>query len=175
MTLNLDQARRLTLPADLPAKKDFVAGIRRAPDRGFHLSAAQTKTALKNALRYVPASLHREIAPSSWTSCYTRGRIYGYRYRPAGQPEGQARGRISREDPGGQGFPGDDRQQPRFRRRPLSLRTGHLRRERPGLPELDAVRPGQALPERDDRAPDAGGLLGPSARPLRVAAPRRRA
>ncbi len=84
MTLNLDQARRLTLPSELPARKDFVAGIRRAPDRGFHLSPAQAKTALKNALRYVPAGLHAEIAPEFLDELTTRGRIYGYRYRPGG-------------------------------------------------------------------------------------------
>ncbi len=98
MTLNLDQARRLTLPAELPAKKDFVPGIRRAPDRGFQLSAAQTKTALKNALRYVPATLHREIAPEFLEELLTRGRIYGYRYRPQGslkaKPVGEYPGKI---------------------------------------------------------------------------------
>jgi Urocanate hydratase len=98
MTLNLDQARRLTLPAELPAGKDFVAGIRRAPDRGFHLSPAQAKTALKNALRYVPAALHAEIAPEFLEELYTRGRIYGYRYRPEGslkaRPVGEYPGKI---------------------------------------------------------------------------------
>ena len=98
MTLNLDQARRLTLPAELPARKDFAAGIRRAPDRGFHLSRAQAKTALKNALRYVPAGLHAEIAPEFLEELYTRGRIYGYRYRPEGslkaRPVGEYPGRI---------------------------------------------------------------------------------
>jgi urocanate hydratase len=92
MTLNLDPARRLTLPAELPAKKDFVPGIRRAPDRGFHLSAAQAKTALKNALRYIPAPLHPEIAPEFLDELYTRGRIYGYRYRPEGSLKAKAVG-----------------------------------------------------------------------------------
>ncbi len=92
MKLNPDNARRFTLPKDLPAQKDFVPGIRRAPDRGFHLSSAQTKTALKNALRYVPAHLHREIAPEFLNELYTRGRIYGYRYRPEGSLKAKAVG-----------------------------------------------------------------------------------
>ena len=91
MTLNLDQARRLTLPAELPAKKDFVPGIRRAPDRGFHLSAAQTKTALKNALRYVPARLHREIAPEFLEELLHARPHLRLPLPPRGQPEGQAR------------------------------------------------------------------------------------
>jgi len=36
----------------------FVPGVRRAPDRGFRLTRAQTETALKNALRYLPAAQH---------------------------------------------------------------------------------------------------------------------
>jgi urocanate hydratase len=72
------------LPAQLPDKKEFAAGIRRAPDREFSLSVAQAKTALKNALRYIPAGLHREIAPEFLKELHERGRIYGYRYRPEG-------------------------------------------------------------------------------------------
>lgn len=84
MKVDLDKSRRLSLPARLPEKKEFVAGIRRAPDRGFRLTPGQAKTALKNALRYVPAGLHDEIAPEFLEELYTRGRIYGYRWRPAG-------------------------------------------------------------------------------------------
>ena len=84
MAQNLNKARRLGLPEKLPARKDFVPGIRRAPDRGFSLSAAQTRVALKNALRYIPSTLHKEIAPEFLDELLTRGRIYGYRYRPEG-------------------------------------------------------------------------------------------
>ncbi|MCX6556856.1 MAG: urocanate hydratase [Candidatus Aminicenantes bacterium] len=76
--------QHMSLPEQLPAKKEFVADIRRAPNREFSLSAAQAKTALKNALRYVPAGLHREIAPEFLSELLERGRIYGYRYRPEG-------------------------------------------------------------------------------------------
>ena len=98
MKINLDQARRHNLPADLPPRKEFVAGIRRAPDRGFHLSPAQAKTALKNALRYIPSGLHAEIAPEFLEELFTRGRIYGYRFRPEGslkaRPVGEYHGKI---------------------------------------------------------------------------------
>jgi hypothetical protein len=60
MTKTAKSIQHLTLPAQLPDKKDFVADIRRAPDRGFSLTPAQTRIALNNALRYIPAPLHKE-------------------------------------------------------------------------------------------------------------------
>ena len=74
----------ITLSNTLPPYPTFVAGIRRAPDRGFTLSPAQTATALKNALRYIPKELHETLAPEFMEELRTRGRIYGYRYRPQG-------------------------------------------------------------------------------------------
>lgn len=68
----------------LPDYPSFVSGIRRAPDRGYSLTQAQTETALKNALRYIPVELHEALAPEFMDELLTRGRIYGYRYRPAG-------------------------------------------------------------------------------------------
>ena len=72
------------LGSQLPAYPSFVAGIRRAPDRGYSLTSAQTETALKNALRYIPKELHETLAPEFMEEFRTRGRIYGYRYRPEG-------------------------------------------------------------------------------------------
>lgn len=72
------------LGSQLPAYSSFVAGIRRAPDRGYSLTSAQTETALKNALRYIPKELHETLAPEFMEELRTRGRIYGYRYRPEG-------------------------------------------------------------------------------------------
>lgn len=72
------------LENQLPAYPSFVAGIRRAPDRGYTLTPAQTITALKNALRYIPEELHETLAPEFMEELLTRGRIYGYRYRPEG-------------------------------------------------------------------------------------------
>lgn len=68
----------------LPDYPTFVTGIRRAPDRGYSLTPRQTETALKNALRYIPEELHETLAPEFMDELLTRGRIYGYRYRPAG-------------------------------------------------------------------------------------------
>ena len=78
------RAMSITLGTDLPDMPEFVPGIRRAPDRGFRLSRQQTELALRNALRYVPESLHEALAPEFLNELVTRGRIYAYRYRPPG-------------------------------------------------------------------------------------------
>ncbi|MGZ2600571.1 urocanate hydratase [Bacteroides fragilis] len=75
---------KMTLSNQLPEYPIFAEGIRRAPDRGYTLSPAQTVTALKNALRYIPVELHRKLAPEFLEELRTQGRIYGYRFRPAG-------------------------------------------------------------------------------------------
>jgi urocanate hydratase len=84
MNNNKDIARAMTIKLDdhLPARPEFVAGVRRAPDRGFRLTPAQTRIALRNALRYVPEALHEQLAPEFLDELTTRGRIYAYRYRP---------------------------------------------------------------------------------------------
>ncbi|MBD5232055.1 MAG: urocanate hydratase [Bacteroidales bacterium] len=74
----------LTLPPVLPEYPEFVEGIRRAPDRGYTLTPEKTAVALRNALRYIHPSLHAELAPEFLEELRTRGRIYGYRFRPAG-------------------------------------------------------------------------------------------
>jgi urocanate hydratase len=76
---------RIRLDDDLPEQEEFQPGIRRAPDRGFRLTRSQTETALKNALRYVPAQHHQLLLPEFLAELKTRGRIYGYRFRPHGR------------------------------------------------------------------------------------------
>ena len=82
----------------LPATPEFVSGIRRAPARHFALTQKETELALKNALRYVPEKWHRTLAPEFLDELLTRGRIYGYRFRPPGaikgRPIDQYRGRC---------------------------------------------------------------------------------
>ncbi|KXG75629.1 urocanate hydratase [Thermotalea metallivorans] len=86
MITNYDISQAMTIKLDnvLPEYPKFVEGIRRAPDRGFKLTPAQTEIALKNALRYVPEELHEQLAPEFLEELMTRGRIYGYRFRPEG-------------------------------------------------------------------------------------------
>jgi urocanate hydratase len=60
----------------------FADGIRRAPARHFTLSPKDAQLALKNALRYIPEKWHRQLAPEFLKELLTRGRIYGYRFRP---------------------------------------------------------------------------------------------
>ena len=48
------------------------------------LTPAQTETALRNALRYIPVELHEQLAPELTDELLTRGKIYGYRFRPEG-------------------------------------------------------------------------------------------
>jgi len=81
----ISEAMTIKLDTELPEMPEFVAGIRRAPDRGFRLEQKQTEIALKNALRYIPEELHEKLAPEFLSELLTQGRIYGYRYRPEGQ------------------------------------------------------------------------------------------
>lgn len=75
---------RILLDAEWPEALEFQEGIRRAPDRGYTLTPQKTVTALKNALRYLPPELHEKAAPEFLEELRTRGRIYGYRWRPKG-------------------------------------------------------------------------------------------
>ena len=91
-------AMTIQLGNEYPDYPEFAEGIRRAPDRGFRLTKAQTRIALKNALRYVPEELHAKLAPEFMEELTTRGRIYAYRYRPKeriyGKPIDQYKGKC---------------------------------------------------------------------------------
>lgn len=91
MISNLDISKAMTIKLDneLPEMPPFVEGIRRAPNRGFTLTQKQAEIALKNALRYIPEELHEVLAPEFMEELVTRGRIYGYRFRPAGRIYGK--------------------------------------------------------------------------------------
>ena len=93
VTLSLD------FPDGLPALPKFDPQYRRAPDRGYTLNEKETVLALANALRYIPERFHRELAPEFLEELRTRGRIYGYRFRPEGKlwgkPIGEYRGRSA--------------------------------------------------------------------------------
>lgn len=83
--LSFSETNRIKIQGPLPEKLVFQDGVRRAPDRGFRLSKAQTKTALKNALRYIPREHHKVMAKEFLTELKERGRVYGYRFRPTEQ------------------------------------------------------------------------------------------
>jgi urocanate hydratase len=74
---------------ELPEYPEFVEGIRRAPKREFVLTKEETELALKNALRYVPKKWHEVLAPEFLEELLTKGRIYGYRFRPSGRIYGK--------------------------------------------------------------------------------------
>lgn len=87
--MKTDKIINIKLPNELPTKKKFKEGIRRAPNRGLNLTKNEIKTALKNALRYIPEEYHEILAPEFLEELKTMGRIYGYRYRPEGSLKGK--------------------------------------------------------------------------------------
>ncbi len=94
MTNNIDMSQAMKIHLgeifdDLPEKPEFVKGIRRAPARHFALTQKETGLALKNALRYIPEKWHQTLAPEFMEELLSRGRIYGYRFRPPGPVTGR--------------------------------------------------------------------------------------
>ncbi|MTK12995.1 MAG: urocanate hydratase [Clostridiaceae bacterium] len=87
--INIKDAMTVRLDDVLPEMPKFQEGIRRAPNRGFNLTKAQTEIALKNALRYIPSQYHEQLIPEFLEELTTRGRIYGYRFRPEGRLYGK--------------------------------------------------------------------------------------
>jgi urocanate hydratase len=69
----------------LPQQPPFEPGIRRAPRRNLTLATDEIALALKNALRYIPPQWQAELAPEFLDELLACGRIYGYRFRPAGR------------------------------------------------------------------------------------------
>jgi urocanate hydratase len=87
---NKDIAKAMTMKLDdifpvLPQIPIFEQGIRRAPKRKLTLNRSEIEIALKNALRYIPGKWHDQLAPEFLDELLTRGRIYGYRFRPRGR------------------------------------------------------------------------------------------
>lgn len=73
----------------LPAYPSFEKNIRRAPKRQADLNEQEKVLALKNALRYIPNEWHDTLIPEFIEELETKGRIYGYRFRPEGRIFGQ--------------------------------------------------------------------------------------
>ncbi|NLI96593.1 MAG: urocanate hydratase, partial [Synergistaceae bacterium] len=87
MSINSEIGKAMTIRLDgpFPPAPCFEPGIRRAPNRGYSLNRQETELALKNALRYIPEEWHERLAPEFMEELLTRGRIYGYRFRPQGR------------------------------------------------------------------------------------------
>ncbi|HHT44511.1 MAG TPA: urocanate hydratase [Fastidiosipila sp.] len=79
----------IRLSDELPDYPAFDPQYRRAPKREAKLSEADRKLALRNALRYVPESLHETLAPEFLRELNEHGKIYGYRFRPEGKIYGK--------------------------------------------------------------------------------------
>ncbi len=83
--LKVGEAMTVKLDGELPEYPVFEEGIRRAPLREAHLSPADRELAVKNALRYIHPDHHARMAYEFAEELETRGRIYGYRFRPPGR------------------------------------------------------------------------------------------
>lgn len=70
------------IPTELPLKRNYAAGVNRAPKRKDILSREEKQLALKNALRYFPKSWHKELVKEFAHELKTFGRIYMLRFKP---------------------------------------------------------------------------------------------
>ena len=83
MTLQEFQADlRAGIPAEIPAAQPYDPTVNHAPKRKDILTKKEKQLALRNALRYFPASQHAALAPEFAKELHDYGRIYMYRYRP---------------------------------------------------------------------------------------------
>ncbi len=71
------------IPSTLPPMPPDLPGVSTAPRRPDVLSDAEKRVALRNALRYFPASMHAELAPEFARELEDDGRIYMRRFRPS--------------------------------------------------------------------------------------------
>ena len=76
------KAIRAGIPAELPPKKEIDERINHAPRRKEILTEDEKVLALRNALRYFPEPLHKELLPEFAGELARYGRIYMHRYRP---------------------------------------------------------------------------------------------
>ena len=70
------------IPERIPEAKPYDTTINHAPKRKDILTKEEKRLALRNALRYFPASQHAQLAPEFAKELEDYGRIYMYRYRP---------------------------------------------------------------------------------------------
>jgi len=82
MTMTFQEEILQGIPAEIPEAKPYDKEINHAPKRKDILTKAEKALALRNALRYFPASQHAALAPEFAKELEDYGRIYMYRYRP---------------------------------------------------------------------------------------------
>ncbi len=70
------------IPSELPPARPYEPEINHAPRRKDILSVKDKKLAVRNALRYFPASFHGVLASEFADELNAYGRIYMYRFRP---------------------------------------------------------------------------------------------
>jgi urocanate hydratase len=80
--ISILDAMKIKIEEELPEYPVLKENVRRAPKREVSLNEREIKLALKNALRYVPESLHETLAPEFLDELMAHGRIYGYRFMP---------------------------------------------------------------------------------------------
>ena len=82
--MQLEHTETLQLDYELPEYPEIDPRYRRAPRRESRLSRADQALAIKNALRYIHPDHHAQMAKEFAQELAEHGRIYGYRFRPAG-------------------------------------------------------------------------------------------
>ena len=73
---------QMGIPEVLPEMPAYDTTINHAPKRKDILTPDEKRLALRNALRYFPKHLHRQLAPEFAEELHKYGRIYMYRLRP---------------------------------------------------------------------------------------------
>ncbi len=71
------------IPSVLPEPLPYDKGVSHAPVRKDLLNSEEKKLAVRNALRYFPASFHKVLAKEFAEELRSYGRIYMYRFRPS--------------------------------------------------------------------------------------------
>lgn len=86
----IKEAMLIRLEDALPEYPKVIEEYRRAPKRVSKLSENDVALALKNALRYIPEHHHEKMVAEFYQELKEHGRIYGYRFRPAGTIKAKA-------------------------------------------------------------------------------------
>ncbi len=89
MEFDARDAMTVMLDDVLPEYPKFDPAYRRAPRREAHLTQEDKELAIRNALRYIPAQHHAQMALEFAAELEEHGRIYGYRFRPEGKLYGK--------------------------------------------------------------------------------------